>query len=55
MHYSKLITKEFALDIVLKKFNKVINWAAFIEKTNTNQCSKYFKRMNNMDDALPSP
>ncbi len=49
MHYSKLIPKELTLGIIAKKLNKVINWAAFVEKTNTNQCSKYFKQMNNME------
>jgi hypothetical protein len=36
MHYSKLIAKEFALDIVVEKLNKVISWATFIEEINTN-------------------
>jgi hypothetical protein len=45
MHYSKLITKEFALGIVAEKLNKVISWVAFVE----NQHSKYFKQMNSME------
>ncbi len=49
MHYSKLIAKEFALGIVTEKFNKIISWVAFIEETNMNQRSKYFKQMNNME------
>jgi hypothetical protein len=49
IHYSKLIAKEFALGIVAKKLNKVISWDTFVEKTSTNQRSKYFKRMNNME------
>lgn len=48
-HYSKLIAKEFALGIVAEKLNKVISWATFVEKTDTNQRSKYFKQMNNME------
>jgi hypothetical protein len=36
MHYSKLITKEFALGIVVKKFNKIVSWATSTKKTNTN-------------------
>lgn len=49
MHYSKLITKEFALGIVAQKFNKVISWATFVEETNTNQRSKYFMLMSSME------
>jgi hypothetical protein len=49
MHYSKLIAKEFALGIVAKKLNKVISWATFVEETDTNQRSKYFMLMSNME------
>jgi hypothetical protein len=45
----KLITKEFALGIVLKeKFNKDVSWVAFVEETNFNQHSKFFKRLEKM-------
>ncbi len=44
MPSSKLIAKEFALKIVLeKKFNKDVNWVAFVEETNINEHSKFFK------------
>jgi hypothetical protein len=45
MPYIKMIVKEFVLGIVAKKLGKVINWAAFVEETNTNQWSKFFKQM----------
>jgi hypothetical protein len=46
---SKLIVKEFALGIKLeKKFSKDVSWVAFIEETNTNQHSKFFKRWEKM-------
>jgi hypothetical protein len=49
MHNSKLITKEFALGIVVEKLNKIVSWAALTKETNTNQHSKYFKEMSNME------
>lgn len=49
MHYSKLIAKEFALGIAAEKLNKIISWATFVEETNTNQHSKYFMLMSNME------
>lgn len=49
MHYSKLIAKEFALGIAAEKLNKIISWATFVEGTNTNQHSKYFMLMSNME------
>jgi hypothetical protein len=36
MPSSKLIVKEFVLDVVAKKLQKPISWATFVEKTNTN-------------------
>jgi hypothetical protein len=37
MPYIKLIMKESVLGIVVKKLGKVVNWATFVEETNTNQ------------------
>lgn len=46
---SKLIAKEFALGIVLeKKFSKDVSWVAFVEETNSNQHSKFFKQLEKM-------
>jgi hypothetical protein len=49
MPYTKFITKEFTLGIVAKKFETPINWATFVEETNTNQRSKFFKRLEKME------
>ncbi len=46
---SKFIVKEFVLDIVAKKIQKPISWAAFVKETNTNQHSKFFKRLEKME------
>jgi hypothetical protein len=41
--------KEFALGIVLEeKFSKDVSWVAFVEETNSNQHSKFFKRLEKM-------
>ncbi len=48
MPYIKLIVKEFELSIITKKLGKVINWAAFVEETNINQWSKFFKQMEKL-------
>ncbi len=49
MPYIKLIVKEFVLGIVTKKLGKVINWATFVEETNINQWSKFFKQMEKLE------
>jgi len=35
--------------IVVKKLGKVVNWATFVEETNTNQRSKFFKQMEKLE------
>ncbi len=48
MPYIELIVKEFELSIITKKLGKVIKWAAFVEETNINQWSKFFKQMEKL-------
>jgi hypothetical protein len=49
MIYSKLIAKKSVLGIVTKNFGKLVSWATFVEETNSNQHSKFFKRMEKME------
>jgi hypothetical protein len=49
MLYSKLITKIFVVGIASKNLGKFVNWATFAKETNSNQCSKFFKRMEKME------
>ncbi len=49
MIYSKLIAKKSVLGIVTKNLGKLVSWATFVEETNSNQHSKFFKRMEKME------
>lgn len=48
MPYTKLIAKEFALGIIVKKLGKAISWATFAKEINTNQRFKFFKQMEKL-------
>jgi hypothetical protein len=47
MPYSNLIAKKIVLGIITQKLGDIITWPSL--KKNKNQCSKYFKRMVNME------